>query len=73
MTDDSQQNDDPLNQRWLTSAEVSALFRVDRATVARWVKAGRVNAVRTPGGRDLRYRESEVRALFEEGQDDDGD
>ena len=73
MRQDSQQNGDPLNEHWLTSAEVSSLFRVDRGTVARWAKAGRIHAVRTPGGRDLRYRESEVRALLEGNVDADRD
>lgn len=50
---------DPL----LTPGEVAALFRVDPKTVARWVKAGRISAIRTPGGHN-RFRESEVRAVL---------
>lgn len=48
----------------LTPGEVAALFRVDPKTVTRWVKAGKLSAIRTPGGH-RRYRESEVRVLLE--------
>lgn len=47
----------------LTPAETAALCRADPKTVTRWVKTGRLNPVRTPGG-TRRYRESEVRALM---------
>ena len=48
----------------LTPSEVATLFRVDPNTVTRWAKAGKLNAIRTLGGH-RRYRESEVRSLFE--------
>jgi excisionase family DNA binding protein len=57
--------------RLLTSPEVAALFRVDPKTVTRWAKAGRISSIRTPGGH-RRYRETEVRALMEDGEADDG-
>jgi excisionase family DNA binding protein len=47
----------------LTPAEVRALFRVDPKTVVRWANAGKLTAVRTPGGH-RRYREREVRELL---------
>ncbi len=47
----------------LTSGEVAALFRVDRKTVSRWAKAGRVDSIRTPGGH-RRFRGSEIKALL---------
>jgi excisionase family DNA binding protein len=47
----------------LTPAEVATLFRVDRATVTRWAKAGKLPALRTLGGH-RRYLESEVRRLL---------
>lgn len=53
-------NPEPL----LKPGEVAALFRVDPKTVTRWAAAGRIKAVRTPGGH-CRFRESEVRALLE--------
>lgn len=54
---------DPLQERFLTPAEVALLFRVDVKTVGRWEAAGRITSVRTPGGH-RRYRESDVRALL---------
>ena len=50
--------------RLLTPGEVAALFRVDPKTVTRWVAAGKLSAIRTPGGH-RRFREAEVRALLE--------
>lgn len=52
-------NDDPL----LTSAEVAALFRVDKKTVARWAKAGRLPSMKTPGGH-VRFRRSAIEPLL---------
>ena len=54
----------PSNQeRLLTPAEVSSLFRVDPKTVTRWAKAGKLNSIRTLGGH-RRYKESEVKTLL---------
>ena len=53
--------------RLLTPGEVAALFRVDPKTVTRWAAAGRISSIRTPGGH-RRFRESEVRALLEDGR-----
>lgn len=50
----------------LTPAEVAAMFRVDPKTVTRWAKAGKLTSIRTLGGH-RRYRESEVRALLQQG------
>lgn len=50
----------------LTPREVASMFRVDPKTVTRWAKAGRIPAIRTPG-RHHRFRESDVRALVEGG------
>jgi len=54
---------DGNNERLLTPADVAALFRVDPKTVSRWVLAGRLTAIKTPGGHN-RFRRSEVRALL---------
>lgn len=48
-------DNDPL----LTSSEVAALFRVDQKTVSRWVGAGRVPSLLTPGGHH-RFRRSVI-------------
>lgn len=50
------------HERLLTTREVAVLFRVDEKTVRRWVDAGRLTVIRTPTGRKLLFRESEVRA-----------
>ena len=48
----------------LTTAEVAALFRVDESTVARWANEGRLKAIRTPGGRELRFEAAEINAAL---------
>jgi excisionase family DNA binding protein len=61
------------NDRLMTSTEVASVFRVDRSTVSRWASEGRVESIRTPGGRQFRYRESEIRKLLSEGNPEDVD
>ena len=48
----------------LTPGEVAKALRVDPKTVSRWARAGKLNAIRTPGGH-RRFRESEVRVYLE--------
>lgn len=43
--------------------EAAGLFRVPWSTLYGWTMAGRISAIRTPGGH-RRYRESDVRALI---------
>lgn len=59
---------DGSNERLLTPGEVAALFRVDPKTVTRWAASGRITSIRTPGGH-RRFRETEVRALLQDGGD----
>jgi excisionase family DNA binding protein len=47
----------------LTPAEAAAVLHVDANTLARWSKAGKLSAVRTPGGH-RRYLASEVARLL---------
>lgn len=54
-------------ERLLTSKEVAALFRVDPKTIVRWARTGALAAVRTPGGRLLRFPESGVQAALTNG------
>ena len=61
MSNDNRQPD-PL----LKPGQVAELFRVDIKTVARWVKAGKIDAIRTPGGQN-RFREADVRAFLNGG------
>lgn len=48
--------------RLLLGREVSALLGVSVATVMRWAREGRIDCIKTPGGR-RRYRESDIAAL----------
>ena len=52
--------------RLLTSSEAAALFGVSSETVTRWANRGMLSFIRTPGGRDMRFRESVVRKLRED-------
>jgi len=62
MTDNHQGNT-LASEKLLTSGEVAALFGVDPKTVARWVLAGNLNAIRTPGGQ-YRFREAYIGSLL---------
>lgn len=48
---------------YMTPQEVAALFRVDPSTVRRWVRLGKIDSHRTPGGHG-RYKTTDVYALF---------
>jgi excisionase family DNA binding protein len=47
----------------LTPAEVAAMLFVDPKTVTRWARAGKLDAIRTPGGH-RRYRKIDVLAIM---------
>lgn len=47
----------------LTAAEVAEEFRVDRRTVTRWAKNGKLEYTRTPGGRIRFTRQAVDKAL----------
>jgi excisionase family DNA binding protein len=53
----------------LTSAEVVALFGVDRRTVVLWAKRGHLPAVLTPGGQH-RFRAVQIRRLLQQAEND---
>lgn len=53
----------PRNDAVMTVAEVAATFRVDRKTVTRWVRAGKMVAFRTPGNH-MRFYRSHVMAVL---------
>lgn len=61
---DLQMGDIEAGEDLLTPAEVASLFRVDSKTVGRWHQAGRIVAIRTPGGH-RRFRKSDIKALLE--------
>ncbi len=53
-----------LGDELLTPAGVAALLYVDPKTVTRWAVAGKLDAIRTPGGH-RRYLKSDVLAILE--------
>lgn len=55
---------DWLDEQLLRPGQVAALFQVSRRTVADWARAGKLDAIITPGGH-RRFRPAQVRALLE--------
>ncbi len=55
-------------ERMLRSGEVAEILGVDRHTVVKWIKEGKIRAVKLPSGR-YRIPESEVRKILEGGSD----
>jgi len=51
-------------ERMLRSGEVAEVLGVDRHTVVKWIKEGRIRAIRLPSGR-YRIPESEVKKILE--------
>jgi excisionase family DNA binding protein len=51
----------------LAAADVAERFGVDKKTPLRWARDGLITSIRTPGGRAMRFRESEVCALLQGG------
>jgi excisionase family DNA binding protein len=48
----------------MTPTEVGKALRVDAKTVTRWVQAGRLRGIRTPGGQ-IRLFAADIRAIVE--------
>ena len=59
MPNNAPTTDDAL----LTAGEVARLFRVNRKTVSKWAKTGKLAAMRTIGGQ-YRFSENEVRSVL---------
>lgn len=51
-------------ERLLSTADVARRFDVTPSTVSRWVKRGRLAAIKTPGG-TLRFRRADIDALLD--------
>ena len=47
----------------LTTSQAAALLKVDRATIARWVRLGQLPAIRLPSGH-WRIRRADVERLL---------
>jgi len=52
-------------ERLLTTKEVADVFNVTRYAVAKWIREGRMRAIKLPGGR-YRVPESEVERLWKQ-------
>ncbi len=50
-------------EKLLTTSEFAKTFNVTRHAVAKWIREGRINAIKLPGGR-YRIPESEVEKLW---------
>ncbi len=48
----------------MTTSELAKALNVTRHAVIKWIREGRLNAIRLPGGR-YRIPESEVRKIIE--------
>ena len=55
---------DWLDEQLLRPGQVAALFQVSRRTIGDWARAGKLDAIITPGGH-RRFRATQVRALLE--------
>ncbi len=51
-------------ERMLRSGEVAKILGVDRHTVVKWIKEGKIRAIKLPSGR-YRIPESEVKKILE--------
>lgn len=51
---------------FLTVSEVAAHYRTTSRTVQRWIREGRLNATRLPGGRSYRIRAEDLDAAIAE-------
>jgi excisionase family DNA binding protein len=54
----------PIEPRYLRTAQVAELLHVSPKTVSRWAEEGRLPYLRTLGGH-RRYPDGEIRALLE--------
>lgn len=50
---------------YLTVAEIADEYRTTQRTVQRWIREGRLKAVRLPGGRSYRVHRSDLAAALE--------
>ena len=55
----------------LTPSEVAEMFRVNPKTVTRWVRAGKISAIRTLGGH-RRFRAVEIMRYLEQVESEPG-
>lgn len=54
---------DPAD-RLMTAAEVADWLRIDPKTVGRWVAAGRLRSIKTPGGHH-RFKRGDIQAIVD--------
>lgn len=53
-----------MTRELMTPREVATALRVDSKTVTRWVQAGKLSGIQTPGGHCRLYRD-EIEALLD--------
>lgn len=53
------------NPNYYTVEEVMELFDVKRLTVYRWIKSGKLAAIKTPGGYEWRIPKDAVQAFMD--------
>lgn len=51
--------------QYLTVGEVAEQYRTTARTVQRWIREGRLRAVRLPGGRSYRINKADLDAAIE--------
>lgn len=57
--------DSPRESDLLTVAEIADQYRITQRSVQRWIREGKLKAVRLPGGRAYRVRRSDLDAAIE--------
>ncbi|ORX21630.1 excisionase [Mycobacterium heckeshornense] len=58
-------HDDKATNPTLTVAQVAAQLNTSSRTVQRWIKAGKLRAIRLPGGRSYRIYQRDIDAALE--------
>lgn len=58
-----------MEEKMITTTEVAEMFGVSGQTVRRWINDGKLDAIKTPGGK-LRVRASNAEKLLNQSQTD---
>ena len=55
--------------KFLTVKEICDILKVTRGTVIRWIRIGKLRAIKLGGGRLWRVRESELKRFMRQGHE----